>query len=443
MDKVIVSKFGEYTVADPNRIRKAAEIVKSDPSRRYVMTVAPGRQKPDDIKVTDLLCIAHSRSTNGENFVEILMQVKERFANIIKDLGIEFNLDAGIEDLKKSLFFRKNLDYVASRGEYIMNKILAKFLGWEFVDAAKLIFFDKDGNLNAEKSISVASDLLKKVERAVIPGFYGSINGTQIKTFAREDCDTSAAIIASAVKAGLLERWTEPKNLFVVDPSIVANPLSLRNMTYGELNDFTYMGMKVVNDLALFQLTKAGIAMTTRMIDHPDDPGLQVTKEPLPKESQSIVTCIAGKKDYKILHVKKFGLNKSTDFMQKLFGVFAKRKIACEYCITGINQVSLLIKNLMFDLRREEIFNEIKNAVAPDSLAVRNDVSVIAVIGQGMRAKKRTINKIFDSLSDANIEAHVMDHGIDDISVIFEVDDSDYEKAIKVLYEAMIVNKGA
>ena len=442
LDKVILSKFGEYTVADPNRIRRAAEIVKANPSRRYVMTVAPGRQKSEDTKVTDLLCIAHTRSTNGENYAEILALVQERFTQIIKDLGIDFDIEAEIADLKKNLFFRKNLDYVASRGEYIMSKILAKFLGWEFVDAAKLIFFDKDGTLNTEKSLSTASAMLKNVERAVIPGFYGSINGTQIKTFAREDCDTSAALIATAVNADLLERWTEPKRTYVVNPSIIKNPLALRYLTYGELNDLTYMGVNVINDLALFQLTKAGITMSVRMIDNPDDPGMLVTKELTPEMARNVVSCIAGKKDYKVLYVKKYGLNKMPDFIPKLLGVFAKRNIACEHCITGIHQVSLLIKNLMFDLRREEIFSEIKKAVSPDSLVVENDISLLAVIGQGLRRSQVTLNKIFNALSEAKIESHIMDQGCDDVSVILGVRDEDYEKAIKVLYDAVIEKRG-
>ena len=443
MDKIIVSKFGEYTFATPDRIRRAAEIVKADPSRRYVIATAPGRRTPEDIKVTDLLCMTHASSTNGENFMDTLTQIHDRFVQIIHELGIEFDLETEFADIKKNLFFRKNLDYVASRGEYLISKIFAKFLGWEFVDSSKLIFFDKDGNLNTDKTFNTASTLLKNVQHAVIPSFYGSINGNQIKTFAREDCDTSAALIAVAVKADLLERWTEPKSILVADPAIVKEPLAVRNMTYAELVQLTYMGLEIVNDLALFHLFKSGITMSIRMIDNLDDPGVLVTKE-LPAEiSRNPVACITGKTDYRVIHIEKFGVNKTAGFMQNLFSVFTKRNISCEHCLTGIHRISLFLKNLMFDLRRNDILNEIKKAIEPDEIIVESNISLIALIGQGMNKSHGTFTKILDSLAKEKIEVRIIAQGSDDVNIFLGVHDTDYEKAIKALYNNIILDKEA
>ena len=442
METVIVSKFGEYTFATHERIKRAAEIIKSNPSRRYIMAVAPGRRTPDDIKITDLLFVAQARSVNGENFVEILAQIQDRFTQIIQGLEIDFDLESEIADLKKNLFFRKNLYYIASRGEHIMAKIFAKFLGWEFIDSTKLIFFDKNGGFNVEKSLSIASGFLKNVKRAVIPGYYGSIGGTNVKTFAREDCDTSAAIIAIAVKANTLERWTEPKSIFVVDPSIIDNPLTIRNMTYSELVGLTYMGLEVVNDLALFHLYKSGIPMSIRMIDNVDDPGVLVTNE-LPQEiSRKLVACMAGRKGYRALHIEKFGINKEVGFMQKLFNVFVKRNISCEHCISGIRRVSLLIKNPIFDLRRKDVLDEVKKAVEPDNMAVSENIALIALIGQGINKSRGIFAKIFDSLAKAEIEIHVIDQSDDNHSIILGVYDQDYERATQVLYNDIILGGG-
>ena len=443
LGKVIVSKFGEYTFATHERIEKAADILKSDPSRRYAVATAPGRRTPDDIKITDLLCMAHANSVNNENFMDPLTQVRSRFEDIIKGLGIDFDLETEFADIKKNLFFRKNLDYIASRGEYLISKIFAKFLGWEFIDASKLIFFEKDGSLNLEKTLSTASGVLKNVEHAVIPSFYGSINANQIKTFAREDCDTTGALIAEAVKADLLERWTEPKSILVADPAIVKDPLAVRNMTYAELVQITYMGLEVVNDLALFHLFKSEITMSIRMIDNVDDPGVLVTKE-LPAEiSRNPVACITGKTGYRVIHIEKFGVNKTAGFMQKLFTVFTKRNISCEHCLTGIHRISLFLKNLMFDLRRNDILNEIKNAIEPDELTVDNDVSLIALIGQGMNKAHGTFTKILDALAKEKIEVRMIDQGSDDVNIFLGVHDADYEKAIKALYDNIILNKEA
>ncbi len=123
------------------------------------------------------------------------------------------------------------MDYVASRGEYITAKIFAEYIGWPFVDADTLIYFAKDGNPDLELTIQSAGAKLRTMDNAIIPSFYGTSCNGEIKTFVRGDCDSAGSLIACAVNASIYEKWSEAAKVFSADPSVVANPELIRNIT--------------------------------------------------------------------------------------------------------------------------------------------------------------------------------------------------------------------
>ena len=141
MGNFIISKFGGSAFANSDMAKKTAEIITSDPARRYIFVSAPGRRFKNDLRVTDLLYLTHSRFKSRDNYDETLNQVKERFTEIIQGLGIDFNIDAEIDVIKRNLLSGKPSEEIASRGEYIMAKIISLYLDWQFVDASEIIFF--------------------------------------------------------------------------------------------------------------------------------------------------------------------------------------------------------------------------------------------------------------------------------------------------------------
>ncbi len=195
-------------MADAERVKQAVEIIKSDPARRYVVVAAPGSSADGSIKITDMLYICQSLFTNKENYQEVLDKIIYRFDDIVKGLGIDFDLDSEISSLKKSLLLGK-VDKTVSHGERIMAKIFAAYMGWEYVDASKLIFFNKDSTLNEEKTFSTASEILNGIEHAIIPGFYGVMPNGDIKVFPRGGSDITGAVILKAVNADVYEKRTE------------------------------------------------------------------------------------------------------------------------------------------------------------------------------------------------------------------------------------------
>ncbi|MBQ7221829.1 MAG: aspartate kinase [Synergistaceae bacterium] len=436
---LIVSKFGGMSLADVDSIKKTAEIIRSDSSRRYVVISAPGIRSGDEMRVTDMFYICHARYINRENFSEMLTKIEDRFTSIVQALDLTTDIHYEMMDLKKNLFLGRTNDYIVSRGEYIMGKIMAELLGWKFIDAAEVIYFNKEGTLNRDKTIAAVKEVVSRYERAVVPGFYGTVSGTNIKTFERGGGDVTGALLALALGADMYEKWAESTEIFSADPSIVKSPSIIRNITYAELRELTYMGISILYDDVILLMEHSGIPISIRNIHHSDDKGTLVTDELPPDSRRDVAACIAGRRNFKVIHIRKFGLNKLVGIGQKVFGIFTRRNISCEHYLSGIYQFSIVVKNPMFDLKRAEIVKELQDAINPEDIEVQKDLSLIAVVGQGMGTVKGIFAKTFDALAAANIKVRLIQQGGDDLNILIGVYDEDFEVSVRALYEAMIL----
>lgn len=440
MSNLIVSRFGGNAALNSNEARKAAEIIRSNPDRRYVIVSAPGPSL-NELGITDLLYICHSGFSNHENCDEMLAKISERYSEIVSGLGIDFDVGAEMSALRKSLEFGMNLDYIGSRGEYIMAKIFAKFLDWPFIDAQEILFFDKNGKPDTEKTFRVAGEFLKDYERAVIPSFYGSLPDGKIKTSRRGDCDTAGAMVACSVKADIFEKWSEDAKIFSADPSVIPDAELIQNITYNEALELNYMGMDLVTDDVVFMLQKAGIPMMISGIHVSNDDAMMISPKLPPNAMRDVVSCIAGRRNFNVIHIQKYGMNKIYDFGEKLFGLFAKHHIACQHYLSGIHQMSVVLKTPRFELTRGQVIADIQHEINPDSITVERGLSLIAVIGEGMGTVKGIFSKILNALSMAEIKVQMIDQGSDKLNMILGVYDYDYEAAVKALYKAVILNE--
>ena len=386
-----------------------------------------------------MLFMAHSTFKNGENYNELLEKISDKYREIINVLGMKFDLEAEITTLKKNLLSGKSPDYIGSRGEFIMGKILAEYLGWDFVDSAEIIFFNADETLNETKTFSTAHAKLSARKHAIIPGFYGSLPDGKIKTFARGDGDSSDAIVASALKADLFEKWSETTKIYSADPSVISNPEIIKNITYSEAVELNYIGISIVRDSVIFMLRKENIPL--KICSLTDNNEMLISSE-LPKViSRNVAMCIAGRRNFNVIHIEKYGLNKQYGFGEKLFGLFSKYQIPCEHCLSGIHKMSVVVKTPMFDLRRNALIEDIKHVIEADTITVEKNLSLIAVIGQGMGTIKGTFESVFEAMAGAKIKVRMIDQGADDLNIIIGVADKDYEKAVKFLYEYVIQRK--
>lgn len=439
MNNIIAAKFGGSSLADASQIKKAARIIKSDPARKYVVLSAPGKRFSDDVKITDMLYKSHAQFMNGEDFSGTLEIISQRYNEIISGLGIDFDIESEIDTIEKNILSGTTPDYPASRGEYINSKIIAKFLGWKFIDAANVIFFNADGTLDETKTFHTTGEILKALPCAVIPGFYGALPDGSIKTFSRGGSDVTGSIVARSVNADLYENWTDVSGMLSADPRIVNDPRVIDYITYTELRELSYMGASVLHEDAVFPVRKAGIPINIRNTNSPEDNGTIITAT-LPKNiSRKPVTGIAGRKGFSSIRVEKSMMNGETGFGAKLLYIFAKNDIPFEHCPTGIDTISVVVNSALFDVKREEILREIKNSLEPDFITIEKNLAAIAVVGEGMVARKGMAAKVFTALANAGVNIRMIDQGSDELNIIVGIDDGDYERSINALYDAMIL----
>jgi aspartate kinase len=250
-------KFGGSSLADASHFKKAAEIIKSDPERKFVIPSAPGGRSPDDVKVTDMLLKTYEIASKGGDITDIFGQIKLRYDQIIEGLGLDMSLEAEFAKIKNGVVNKAGRDYTASRGEYLNGLVMARYIGFPFIDAAEVIFFNNNGSFDAELTNSVMGKKLSKYENAVIPGFYGIMPNGTIKTFPRGGSDITGAIVARAAGASMYENWTNVSGVLMADPRIIKDPKPIDIMTYRELRELSYMGFSFFFEDSIFPVKLA------------------------------------------------------------------------------------------------------------------------------------------------------------------------------------------
>ena len=435
--KTIVVKFGGTSLASADQIRKAVEIIRADPSRRFVVASAPGKRFSDDIKVTDLLYTCYNQAAAGEDFEPTLQRVESRFADIIRDLGVSFDISAEIAVLRESLTSHPDRDYMASRGEYLNSRIISAFLGYPFVDPAEGIFFTEAGTLDEEKTFRTLRGQLSGLDNAVIPGFYGAMPNGDVHTFSRGGSDITGSIVAQAVHADLYENWTDVSGMLSADPRLVDNPHVINHITYTELRELSYMGASVLHEDAVFPVRKAGIPINIRNTNRPDDPGTMIVPWADKSAKKRVVTGIAGRKGFTGIAIEKSMMNSEVGFTARLLTILAEHGVAFEHCPSGIDTISVVVNTAHFQAARDEILISIQKELEPDAMTVEDGLAMIAVVGCGMVYSKGTAARIFKALADADINIRMIDQGSSELNIIVGVEESDYENAIRAIYREM------
>ncbi|MBQ6114464.1 MAG: ACT domain-containing protein, partial [Synergistaceae bacterium] len=180
--------------------------------------------------------------------------------------------------------------------------------------------------------------------------------------------------------------------------------------------------------------------ISVRNIHDINDEGTSVTAELPPDSKRGVAACIAGKRNYRIIHIQKFGLNRLTGIGTKVFGIFTDRNISCEHYMSGIYRFSIVVKNPLFDLKRAEIIQALNDAIKPEDIRVEKNLSLITVVGKGMGTVKGIFAKMFNAIAEAGIKVRMIEQGSDDLNIIIGVYDDDYEATVRALYGAMILH---
>ncbi len=430
-----VVKFGGSSLASAEQFKKVHDIIKSEESRRYVVPSAPGKRFKEDEKVTDLLIKCQAASAKGEDYLTILEKIKERYYSIIEELGLGLSLEGEFELIANKLKYGCSRDYMASRGEYLNGIILASYLGYEFIDAAKVVVFDVNGKFLAEETNKIMSAKLATVEKAVIPGFYGSMPDGSIKTFSRGGSDITGAIVARAVNAELYENWTDVSGFLMCDPRIVENPMPISVITYKELRELAYMGATVLHEDSIFPVKQAGIPINIKNTNAPADHGTLIVTDGDTHKSKTIITGIAGKKDLSIIHLEKDMMNAEVGFGMKVLKALCEMGISFEHLPSGIDTMSIIVNTSYIEGREKEVISKISEAVSPDIIYIEKGISLIAIVGRGMKDAYGTASRILKAIASEEINIKMIDQGSSELNIIIGTEEKDFEKSLRAIYK--------
>ena len=427
----ITAKFGGTSLADAENIRRAVEIVRANPERRFVVPSAPGKRHAKDIKITDLLYTWHTLGRQGLDPSQARNLITDRFRELAKELKLDLDIERLIGDIEEVGLEYSSPDFMASRGEYLNGLLMAAALDATFVDPAGLILFDSQGHLDPASYDILGAKLAGK-GAFVVPGFYGSRPDGRVKTFSRGGSDVTGAIVARATNSALYENWTDVSGFLMADPAMVPNAARIEEITYQELRELSYMGAKVLHDEAIFPVREPGIPINIRNTREPDNPGTLIKPS---RKTHKAVCGIAGVGGFSMIHIEKPLMNRERGFGRKVLSVLEEHEVNFEHMPTGIDTISLIMRDEELNEKTAAILHDLERVCEPERLAVTTDLAIIATVGQGMVHHIGTAARLTGALAKAGVNIRVIDQGSSEMNIIIGVEEGDLARAVKAIHD--------
>ena len=421
-------------MGDGNIINGVKKIIESDAERRYIVVSAPGKRFSGDIKVTDLLYSCYDELKATGSCEKAFAPVCTRFRGIVKELGLEINIDQILELTRRRIEKERSRDFTASRGEYLSARIMAEVLGAKFIDTEEVIFFDKNGLFDDEKTYKAVSAAAAGEKLAVFPGFYGRGANGKVKTFSRGGSDITGAVVARALSATLYENWTDVSGFLACDPALVDSPKRIKMLSYKELRELSYMGANVLHADSIFPVRKANIPIQIKNTFRPQDDGTSIVPSNIYRPCGNVVTGISGKKNFTVIFIEKSLMNSEVGFMRKVLTVVEQEGVPVEHVPSGIDTMSLVVATEALDGKLEKIIEGIKRAVQPDTVRVIENIALISTVGHGMSSSVGTSARLFNAIAAAGINIKMIDQGSSELNIMVGVANDDYERCIKAIY---------
>ena len=435
-----VAKFGGSSVADGIQLTKTKQIIEQDPDRRYIVVSAPGKRYEGDNKITDLLYLCKTHIEHNLPYDQIFQVVEDRYMAVEINLGVDVDLLRHMAEIRDNLRQNPSADYIASRGEYLNAILVAAFLGYDFVDTANLIKFDYKGKILIEETDAALKAELAKHERAVLPGFYGSTPDGKIKTFSRGGSDITGALVARAINADVYENWTDVSGFLMADPRIVKNPKQIETISYKELIELSYMGASVLHEDAIYPARMANVPINIRNTNDPEDPGTMITAESQVDSDNGggIITGIAGSKDFTVVALYKNMMSSERGFVRRILGILDDYDINFEHLPSSIDTVSVVMSKKALGDRLDEVLEAFRQRLQPDSIDVFENIALIATVGHRMTYRPGVSAKLFNALGEAKVNIRMIDQGSSEMNIIVGVENKDFEKAIRAIYDTFV-----
>ncbi len=439
-----VVKFGGSSLASGESFAKVKRIIEADKSRRIVVVSAPGKRFSGDTKVTDLLYICHAHIKYNAPFDDVLDKIEDRYREIHASCGLTQDIETEFIKIRANLSKKTSVDYIVSRGEYLNAKLMAEYLGYTFVDSADWLVFNYNGKVDFDKSYENLASIMQGASKVVLPGFYGATPDGNIKTFSRGGSDITGAIAAAAMNVDMYENWTDVSGIMTADPRIVDNPRPIENVTFAELRELSYMGAEVLHEETVFPVRQKNIPLFIKNTNDMNARGTLIMEgfdEDEESKNVHFITGISGKKNFSIITIAKNRMNDEIGYVKRALEIFENFQIPIEHIPSSIDSFSVVVASKHIEGIMHELITALNERLKPDSIKIANEVSLIAIVGRKLACNVGIAGKIFTALGENDINIRMIEQGADEINIIIGVDDINFKKTIRVLYNLSEVNE--
>lgn len=433
-----ITKFGGSSVANATQFAKVKQIIESDSARRFVVVSASGREHKNDNKVTDLLYLIEAHIKYSVDYHPLFQLIEDRFLTMKRELNLTYPIENDLEELKQRLNKTISTDYLVSRGEYLTAKLMAEYLGFPFLDAKDIIIFRYNGKIDFDATRLRLKEYMQNHDRFVMPGFYGALPDGTIKIMSRGGSDITGSILADILDADMYENWTDVSGILMADPRIVSKPKRIDTITYSELRELSYMGASVLHEEAIFPVKEKNIPINILNTNHPEEGGTIILEKD-DKPSAQLITGIAGKKNFTVIAIYKNHMSDEIGIIRKALEVCESYRISIEHIPSGIDSFSIVVnyedvKDVIYDM-----VGEMKKACHADDIKIIDNIALIATVGRQMMYKPGISGKLFAVLGQNNINIRMIAQGTDEMNIIVGVENEDYEKTVKTIYESFVI----
>lgn len=435
-----ITKFGGSSVANAKQFQKVKQIVEADPSRRYVVVSAPGKRNSSDNKITDLLYLLDAHRQYHVDASNVYRLIRQRFVDIKTELGLKQPIEKELDTFYTHLNQYTQAEIV-SRGEYFCAKLMAEYLGYQFVDAKGIIRFHLDKTIDMEATAKKLQAKMAQYDNFVFPGFYGSTSNNQIQVFSRGGGDITGSILARCLNADMYENWTDVSGFLMADPKIVDHPKQITHITYSELRELSYMGASVLHEEAIFPVKEVNIPIHILNTNHPEEQGTIIQERTAIKNPYAI-TGIAGKEGFVSIYVYKKHMSSEVGYIRKLLSILEMYNVSVEHIPSGIDSFSVVVNKSDVQESLYEILARIKNELKPDEIHTEENLALISTVGKSMSDSPGVAGKLFKALGDKNINIRMIAQSSDEINITIAVKKEDFQETIRTIYGAFVTKEG-
>lgn len=448
-----VIKFGGSSLADGPHIAQAIKIIKSDPQRQVITVSAPGKRKKDDVKVTDLLIHYAQTVLHHQDYQDIINQIFKRYKEIAQYFDLKNEDIRDIYTIIQSLATTHypNKEYLLAafkaHGEYLNAKLITLIMNHQGIktrflspkDVGLMVTGEPNNAIvNPETYLNLRRIKVAKDERIVFPGFFGITPSGQIATFSRGGSDITGAILARGFHADLYENFTDVDAIFSADPKIVKHPRPIKKMTYREMRELSYAGFSVFHDEALIPAIQSQIPVNVKNTNTPEKEGTLIVPE-YNFEPQSVITGIAGGKNFCALYLHKYLFNSTSGYTLRIFQILNEHNVSYEHMPSGIDDITIIFKKDNLNAKLiDEICDEIQTAINPDQLQWIDNYAITMVVGEGMKDKMSLCASILAPLGEKNISIQMINQGASQISIMIGTRREEAEEVIKTIYKKFL-----